>query len=129
LPPPLRRRQDPEEDLDIPGSGPPRRSVSLPPATPILNSVGFTPGEISRISAKVDPKNWINLFLIELADLPLFQYMTRESEYIDFDDASAGQQATSLMHVLLNQEGPPLIIDQPEDDLDNQMVSEIAEFI
>lgn len=33
------------------------------------------------------------------------------------------------MPVLLNQEGPPLIIDQPEDDLDNQMVSDIATLI
>ncbi len=29
----------------------------------------------------------------------------------------------------MNQEGPPLIIDQPEDDLDNQMVSDIATLI
>ncbi len=61
--------------------------------------------------------------------MPLFEYKTREGEYIEFTDASAGQQATALMHVLLNQEGPPLIIDQPEDDLDNKMVSDIATLI
>lgn len=99
------------------------------PETPILSSLGFTINDLRRISEKINVENWIDLFLVQLEDLPLFQYRTREGEYIEFSDASAGQQATALMHVLLNQEGPPLIIDQPEDDLDNQMVSEIATLV
>jgi type III restriction enzyme len=31
-----------------------------------------------------------------------------------------------LLKVLLNQDGPPLIIDQPEDDLDNPIILEIV---
>lgn len=31
------------------------------------------------------------------------------------------------MFVLLNQDGPPLIIDQPEDDLDNHVIKDIVE--
>lgn len=99
------------------------------PATPILNSIGFTSNDLRKMSEKINGDNWIDLFLVQLDDLPLFGYRTRDGEYIDFADASAGQQATALMHVLLNQEGPPLIIDQPEDDLDNQMVSDIAMLI
>lgn len=99
------------------------------PASPILSSVGFTTNDLRKVIEKITSENWIDLFLVRLDDLPLFEYKTREGEYIDFTDASAGQQATALMHVLLNQEGPPLIIDQPEDDLDNQMVSEIASLI
>lgn len=99
------------------------------PTTPILSRLNFTPNDLRKMAEKITLKNWIDLFLIQLDDVPLFQYKTREGEYIEFSDASAGQQATALIHVLLNQEGPPLIIDQPEDDLDNQMVSEIATLI
>jgi len=103
-------------------------SVVLP-TTLILSSVGYTANDLRKIAEKINGENWIDLFLAQLDDLPLFEYKTREGEYIEFTDASAGQQATALMHVLLNQEGPPLVIDQPEDDLDNQMVSEIATLI
>jgi type III restriction enzyme len=106
-----------------------KESASSLPSTPILSSVGFTNNEIRRMAEKINSENWIDLFLVELEDLPLFEYRTREGEYIDFSDASAGQQATALMYVLLNQDGPPLIIDQPEEDLDNQMVSDIAALI
>lgn len=99
------------------------------PATPILSNAGFTANDLRKIAEKITSENWIDLFLVQLDDLPLFEYKTREGEYIDFTDASAGQQATALIHVLLNQEGPPLIIDQPEDDLDNQMISDIATLI
>ncbi len=47
-------------------------------------------------------------------------------EFIAFADASAGQQATALLTVLLNQRGAWLIIDQPEDDVDSKMSQEIV---
>lgn len=95
---------------------------------PILSGI-FAENGLKRMAEKITNENWINLLLTQLDDLPLFEYKTRDDEYIEFNDASAGQQATALMHVLLNQDGPPLIIDQPEDDLDNQMVSDIAALI
>lgn len=67
--------------------------------------------------------------MTRIEDHPVFEYRTRDSEYIEFSDASAGQQATALLRVLLNQGGPPLIIDQPEDDLDSRAVLEIVEQI
>lgn len=99
------------------------------PSVPILNSVGFTSSEVKRMSEKLTGEKWIDLFLVQLDDLPVFEYKAREGEYIDFSDASAGQQATALMYVLLNQDGPPLVIDQPEEDLDNEMVSDIARLL
>jgi type III restriction enzyme len=58
--------------------------------------------------------------------MPSFEFRARENDYISFVDASAGQQATALLTSLLNQNGPPLIIDQPEDDLDNQVILEVV---
>lgn len=34
---------------------------------------------------------------------------------------------TALLKTLLNQQGPPLLVDQPEEDLDNPVISEIVE--
>ena len=43
--------------------------------------------------------------------------------------ASAGQKATALLKILLAQSGMPLIIDQPEEDLDSQVVQNVVEQI
>src|SRR5260370_987685 len=75
------------------------------------------------------PEERIELSLTELEDIPVFEYRQAIGQYIQFADASAGQQATALLRVLLNQTGPPLIIDQPEEDLDNQVTLEIVQLI
>lgn len=46
---------------------------------------------------------------------------------IAFEKASEGQRAAALLFMLLEQGGGPLIVDQPEGDLDNKIVSELAE--
>jgi ABC-type cobalamin/Fe3+-siderophores transport system ATPase subunit len=84
---------------------------------------------ITKIAERLNVDAWLSLALAEIDDHPMFEYRTKDGEYIAFSDASAGQQATALLRVLLNQEGPPLIIDQPEDDLDSQVVLEIVEQI
>ncbi|MBB4001270.1 TrlF family AAA-like ATPase [Aurantimonas endophytica] len=52
-----------------------------------------------------------------------------EGTDIPFEQASAGQQASALLRLLLNQEAGSLIIDQPEDDLDNRVVMDIVRLI
>jgi chromosome segregation protein len=108
-----------------------RRLRDETPATecPHLKEAGFNDGDLEKIAERVSRQAWLDLSLIELEDQPVFEYRQREEEYISFSDASAGQQATALLRVLLNQEGPPLLVDQPEDDLDNEVIHEIAELI
>lgn len=96
------------------------------PSTPVLESLNFTLREREAIARVLTPGGWIALLVEDLDDLPEFEYRAREGEYIKFSVASAGQQATALMYVLLNQAGPPLVIDQPEDDLDNKIMDEIV---
>jgi len=43
-------------------------------------------------------------------------------EYRKLDDLSKGQRATALLLLLLSVSPSPLVIDQPEDDLDNRFV-------
>jgi len=50
-------------------------------------------------------------------------------KFITFDKASPGQQAAALLHLLLRQEAGTLIIDQPEDDLDNKIIMSIVKLV
>lgn len=47
---------------------------------------------------------------------------TGAREYRRMDDLSKGQRATALLLLLLGASNAPLVIDQPEDDLDNRFV-------
>jgi len=96
----------------------------LPPMK-ILASV-FNAQELTRIANKFGPDEWLDFALKPVGSKPRFEYMTKEGEYIPFEEASAGQQATALLGALLNQKGIPLVIDQPEDDLDSQVIVDVV---
>ena len=49
------------------------------------------------------------------------------SRKISFEKASDGQRAAALLFMLLEQPGGPLIIDQPEGDLDNRIITELTD--
>jgi chromosome segregation protein len=112
------------EKLALHSSG----TTDLLPATPTLTNSGFVETERRRLATGLDPGKWLALSLTELEFNPVFEYCTSKdtSEYIAFADASAGQQATALLTVLLNQQGGPLIIDQPEEDVDSKMSPELV---
>ena len=98
-------------------------------STPATALGQFTAAELDKIARKLTPEAVLELSLMSLDDHPVFRYCAREGKDIAFHDASAGQQATALLRSLLNQAGPPLLIDQPEDDLDSQVIQEIVELI
>jgi chromosome segregation protein len=105
------------------------RDGSEQPLAPNLIAAGLTPGELQRVARSLKPETWLNLSLAPIKSVPQFEYRARENEYIPFSNASAGQQATALLKTLLNHAGPPLIVDQPEEDLDNPVILEIVEQI
>lgn len=85
--------------------------------------------DFERISESLNSSSIIE-FALELPkyDLELL-YCKDSNNKIPFEDASYGQQAGSILTILLNQEFGPLIIDQPEDDLDNKVIHQITENI
>jgi len=101
------------------------------PHTPALDNAGFTPSNKKSISGGITSDGVLRLATIVLEFLPKFYYQTHNQmgDKVPFEDASAGQQATALLNVLLNQEGFPLIIDQPEDDIDNRAIEKIIKNI
>ncbi|MGX1350660.1 chromosome segregation protein [Bradyrhizobium elkanii] len=62
------------------------------------------------------------------ADSIIMSYVD-EGRAIDFKMASPGQQASALLELLLKQSAGTLIIDQPEDDLDNRVIMRIVELL
>lgn len=96
------------------------------PESPSLAHCGFGDGDLTKLAEKLAPETWLELALTSLEDETTFEYRTKEQQYIPFENASAGQQATALLITLLNQPGPPLVIDQPEEDLDNQIIFDIV---
>jgi type III restriction enzyme len=103
-----------------------RDSTDRRPETPVLSAAGVTAGDLDRIARSLKPEDWLALSLTPIKSVPVFEYRSREGEYIPFRNASVGQQATALLKTLLNQAGAPLIIDQPEEDLDNPVMLEIV---
>jgi predicted nucleic acid-binding Zn-ribbon protein len=97
--------------------------------TPVLTRLDFSLADQRRIRPKLTPDGWLDLALTPISDQPMFQYQTKDKEFIEFSSASAGQQATALLFVLLAQTGMPLMIDQPEEDLDSQIVVEVVDRI
>ncbi|MDD4438657.1 MAG: AAA family ATPase [Tissierellia bacterium] len=101
------------------------------PETPILSNCGFSVEHKSKLCAKISTDDWLRLSVNELEFNPEFFYTTNNQlgDVIPFREASAGQQATALLTVLLNQPGIPLLIDQPEDDIDNRAIDQIIKNI
>lgn len=48
----------------------------------------------------------------------------RPSEWQKLEDLSTGQKATAVLLLLLLESNAPLVVDQPEDDLDNRFITE-----
>jgi type III restriction enzyme len=101
-------------------------SVVALPAVPRLDLAGFTQKEKIALARQLQPSTWIDLLLFDLEDLPVFEYQVRQNDYLPFEKASPGQQATALLSILLLQDGPPLLIDQPEDDLNMKIINDIV---
>jgi type III restriction enzyme len=103
------------------------------PSTPILVSADFTEQNLKALQAlKVQDVEGIRFLPLEDRIQFEFAFGIRVDgipEFIPFHEASPGQQATALMRTLLADEGPPLLIDQPEEDLDNEQIRAISERI
>ena len=97
--------------------------------TPNLSRLGFPLADQERLRRTITVESWLELALAPVEEVPVFEYQTKEQEYIPFEHASAGQQATALLKVLLAQSGMPLIIDQPEEDLDSQVVQDVVRWL
>ncbi len=65
----------------------------------------------------------LQLETIELADLPRIELL-EGSEWRNSLELSTGQKCTTILPILLLESDSPLLVDQPEDNLDNRYIFE-----
>jgi len=106
------------------------KTLSIP-ETPKLTNCGYSEEHKTKLCNKLTTDDWLRISVSELEFNPEFFYTTNNQlgDVIPFREASACQQATALLTVLLNQPGIPLLIDQPEDDIDNRAIDQIIKNI
>jgi DNA repair ATPase RecN len=71
------------------------------------------------------PKDLMELEACECADMPEILFDV-EGEKKPIENLSPGQRCTALLPIILLESKTPLIIDQPEDNLDNQFIFDLV---
>lgn len=97
-------------------------------ATLFGGSVPLTAQQLSRVYANLNDQTLGKVFAATPRDRIVMTYVS-EGQSIPFAKASPGQQASALLRLLLGQSAGTLIVDQPEDDLDNRVMMEIVKLI
>jgi chromosome segregation protein len=88
----------------------------------------ITPRQIARIYASL-ADNTVGAVLSATPNDFIVMTYVDDGRDIAFAQASPGQQASALLELLLRQSAGTLIIDQPEDDLDNRVIMRIVQLI
>ena len=78
--------------------------------------------EDEEIKGKVS-KNFFELQRCELIDVPTI-YLREEDTFKPLEKLSIGQVCSAILSIALLQKDRPLIIDQPEDELDHSYIME-----
>jgi hypothetical protein len=96
--------------------------------TDALNKVyGITPAQADRL-AKAEPEVLMQVEELDLPPTTAIRLNTAQAldppAWQALDDLSTGQKATAVLLLLLLESDAPLIVDQPEDDLDNRFITE-----
>lgn len=96
-------------------------------ADKIRTAYGIPPGQAQRLAEAPAEA----LMLIEELELPAVTQIRLNTApsgdppvWRSLEDLSTGQKATAVLLLLLLESDSPLIIDQPEDDLDNRFITE-----
>jgi DNA repair ATPase RecN len=75
------------------------------------------------ISQLKDTKNIFDIETVELYDKPIIELKDGQ-DYKDSSQLSTGQKCTTILPILLLESENPLLVDQPEDNLDNAFIYE-----
>jgi type III restriction enzyme len=97
------------------------------PATPILGEA-LGPDFLERLKEAISTER-VSVLLRAILRPRVEVFHLRDGQPIEFRKASQGEQAATLLNILMNQSHGPLIIDQPEEDLDNKIINEIIKTI
>lgn len=94
-----------------------------------LRATGWSvPANVIQALSKLSEKQLLDLEELVLPDIMSIElnvtHKTDDSVFRQIDDLSTGQQCTAVLHLLLLDNEDPLILDQPEDNLDNAFIAD-----
>lgn len=92
----------------------------------LVEQLGLTEGQARRL-ADADPALLLELEEVVPSPFPVIELNIAEPAspvWRPLEALSTGQKATALLLLLLGAGDAPLVVDQPEDDLDNRFISE-----
>lgn len=93
----------------------------------LMNDYGFPAGAAERV-ANGDPELFMRIEELELPATTRIELNTAPDGeppvWQSLDALSTGQKATAVLLLLLLESDAPLVVDQPEDDLDNRFITE-----
>lgn len=123
-------------DSNVPGVGPKRLSVIneyenfdvftfvndlQDEKIDLINKYNLTTGVIDKLQ-KLTDYHLREIEELKLSDIPIVSLNVHGS-YKRLDNLSKGQQCTAILNILLLDNLDPLLIDQPEDNLDNSFIA------
>lgn len=97
-----------------------------PACSDLMGILGDTPKIRSSLSERIDEPR-VEAISTAVAKPEIELSYCDDGWQISFEKASEGQRAAALLFMLLEQPGGPLVIDQPEGDLDNRIVADLTE--
>lgn len=93
----------------------------------LTKTYNITPAQADRL-AKAEPEVLMRVEELDLPPTTVIRLNTAPAgeppAWQALDDLSTGQKATAVLLLLLLESDAPLIVDQPEDDLDNRFITE-----
>jgi energy-coupling factor transporter ATP-binding protein EcfA2 len=111
------------------------RDLSLPQlveacrggAAVVTKTFGVTPAQADRL-ARAEPEVLMRIEELELPPTTAIRLNTAPAgdppTWQALEELSTGQKATAVLLLLLLESDAPLVVDQPEDDLDNRFITE-----
>lgn len=95
--------------------------------TAVNKQFGIPPAQAERLT-KAAPEVLMRIEELELPSTTAIRLNTAPTgeppAWQDLEDLSTGQKATAVLLLLLLESDAPLVVDQPEDDLDNRFITE-----
>jgi len=93
----------------------------------LVSKYGLLPAQAERL-AQAPESVWMEVEELDLPPTTTIELNTspegEDAVWQKLDDLSTGQKATAVLLLLLLDSDAPLVVDQPEDDLDNRFITE-----
>lgn len=93
--------------------------------TEVLEAAGLTEGNASRLLVHVNEALLLSLERVDLPPRPRIRIKReQETKFTDLSEVSVGEKCSAILSIALLNKAKPLVIDQPEDDLDHAFVTD-----